>query len=354
MSKRVLLGVVLTGLIAGLALVPAASARAAQDESAEGRIERSPGIEFETKDFEFGDIFDDEPQTVKFKFSNVGDGTLVIRELQASCQCTAGELGKRSYEPGESGEITVVFNPKGKRGNQRQYVRVFSNDPDKKQVMINVRGRVRPRIYIDPKLLGFGGMRHGQTKTMSFTVSGRGEDFKVTEATIRNSDAFSTKIVGPRPMTIDNEDLLQYEIHVTLDGTLPLGMHSDSVVFKTTDPFAEERSINLSARLNGQLLATPQTVKIGRARVDTPYNGSFVVSNRDGFPFKITGVSVESAQSQAPEVNVVAIDDTSYKVTFRGTPVKGDRFAQGTVIVLTDVKGEPEVRVKYHAVVLRK
>lgn len=348
MTKRVLLGVV----FAASALLGSPALAAQADDAEEIRLE--PKIEFETTDQEFGEIYDDQPQSMKFRFTNTGTGTLVIRELQASCQCTAGELEKRSYEPGESGEILVVFNPYSKRGNQRQYVRVFSNDVERPQVIVNLRGRVRPRIYIDPKLISFGGMRPGQSKTMSFTVSGRGQDFRVTEARVRKSDAFTTKIVGPRAMTLDNEDVLQYEIHVTLDGNLPIGLHSDTVEFKTTDPFAEDRTINLSVRINGQLQATPQSVKVGRARVGTPYGGSFVASHRDEQPFKIVEIIVQPLHGPAPETTVVAIDDSSFKVSFRGTPVKGDRFAQGTIIVKTNVDGEPPIRVKYHAVVLRK
>ena len=51
---------------------------------------------------------------------------------------------------------------------------------------------------------------------------------------------------------------------------------------------------------------------------------------------------------------IVAIGESSYKVSLRGTPIKGDRFAQGTIVVSTNVEGEPAARVKYHAIVLRK
>ena len=90
MSKRVLLGVVLIGFVSPL--WAATQAVPAQTESVESGVVRSPTVEFEVKDFEFGEIYDDQPQTTLFKFKNTGDGTLVIRELQASCQCTASSI----------------------------------------------------------------------------------------------------------------------------------------------------------------------------------------------------------------------------------------------------------------------
>ena len=72
-------------------------------------------IKFEKTTHDFGTFSEDDPKvTCTFKFTNTGDGMLVIHQAVASCGCTVPIYPKEPIKPGEGGEITVTYNGAGK------------------------------------------------------------------------------------------------------------------------------------------------------------------------------------------------------------------------------------------------
>ncbi len=55
-----------------------------------------------------------------FAFKNTGDHSVTITGAQPSCGCTTAGLGKKTYAPGESGEIDAVFHPAERTGLQEK------------------------------------------------------------------------------------------------------------------------------------------------------------------------------------------------------------------------------------------
>lgn len=62
--------------------------------------------------------------SARYAFTNTGTAPLTITALEASCGCTAVELEKRVYQPGEKGEITAVLDLDGLSGAQDKTVQV--------------------------------------------------------------------------------------------------------------------------------------------------------------------------------------------------------------------------------------
>ena len=78
-----------------------------------------------------------------FKFKNTGEGDLIISNARASCGCTIPYFPKEPIKPGESNEMKVRFNSKGKSGKQTKQITVFSNaNPNKK--IVTILGNVNP------------------------------------------------------------------------------------------------------------------------------------------------------------------------------------------------------------------
>ena len=72
-------------------------------------------IKFEKTTHDFGSFSENSPKvTCTFKFTNVGDGPLVIHQAIATCGCTVPQYPKEPIKPGESSEITVTYNGAGK------------------------------------------------------------------------------------------------------------------------------------------------------------------------------------------------------------------------------------------------
>ena len=86
-----------------------------------------PSISFENNVHDFGRVIEGEKITYAFKFTNPGDGNLVITNVSSSCGCTVPEFTKDPVKPGEKGNIKVTFDSKNRRGFQNKTVTVVSN-----------------------------------------------------------------------------------------------------------------------------------------------------------------------------------------------------------------------------------
>ena len=82
-------------------------------------------IKFEKTTHDFGTFSEDDPKvTCSFKFTNTGDGLLVIHQAIASCGCTVPQYSKEPIKPGESGEIVVTYDPSRGDGKSRMTVMI--------------------------------------------------------------------------------------------------------------------------------------------------------------------------------------------------------------------------------------
>lgn len=72
-------------------------------------------IKFEKTTHNFGTFSENKPVvTYTFKFTNVGDGPLVIHQAVASCGCTVPEYTQEPILPGKTGTVKVTYNGEGR------------------------------------------------------------------------------------------------------------------------------------------------------------------------------------------------------------------------------------------------
>lgn len=103
-------------------------------------------ITFEKKTYSFGAFSENEPKvSCKFRFTNTGNGPLVIHQASASCGCTVPSYPKEPIKPGESGEITVNYNGAGKfPGHFRKSITVRTN-AKQEIIRLYIEGDMTPK-----------------------------------------------------------------------------------------------------------------------------------------------------------------------------------------------------------------
>ena len=86
-------------------------------------------ITFEKVTHDFGTFNEaDGPQKCVFKFKNTVDAPLIINQAVASCGCTVPSYTKTPIKPGETGEIKVTYNGRGKfPGHFKKTITIYSN-----------------------------------------------------------------------------------------------------------------------------------------------------------------------------------------------------------------------------------
>ena len=99
-----------------------------------------PIMTFEKDIHDFGRLTSGESVSYSFKFTNTGNGDLIITACDATCGCTVADFPKGIVKPKESGYITVTFKSRGKSGQQHQFVTVISNaQPGTKKLSIRAQ-----------------------------------------------------------------------------------------------------------------------------------------------------------------------------------------------------------------------
>jgi len=87
-------------------------------------------IKFDRYEHSFGKVQEGKKVETTFKFTNTGTKDLIISDAKGSCGCTVPFFPKEPIKPGESSEIKVEYDSKGKSGMQNKQVTVTANtDP---------------------------------------------------------------------------------------------------------------------------------------------------------------------------------------------------------------------------------
>jgi hypothetical protein len=93
------------------------------------QLASAPIAQFNTLDFDFGDMKQGDKKEYTFNLTNSGKTDLQIRNIRSSCGCTAVAPSKKVVSPGETVPIKVTFDSRGKRGRQSKSITVITNDP---------------------------------------------------------------------------------------------------------------------------------------------------------------------------------------------------------------------------------
>lgn len=93
------------------------------------------GIQFTSTKHDFGNIKASGGRvTATYKFTNTGSKPLVIISVtNGGCGCTTPSYPKEPIAPGKSGEITIKFDPTGRRGEFNREVKVKTNASKKRE-----------------------------------------------------------------------------------------------------------------------------------------------------------------------------------------------------------------------------
>ena len=108
---------------------------------AQTKDENKPEMTFEKTEHNFGSFKEsDGPVTCVFKFTNTGKGLLVIHQAIATCGCTVPIYPKEPIKPGESGEIKVTYNGKGKRAGEFEKSVTIRTNPKTQIYRLKIKG----------------------------------------------------------------------------------------------------------------------------------------------------------------------------------------------------------------------
>jgi hypothetical protein len=146
----------------------------------------APKVGLQQLQHDFGNINQGDVVTHTFVISNNGGDLLKILDVKASCGCTAAKPDLNELKPGESTNILVSFNSKGRKGPQTKTVTVTTNDPEKQSVSLTIKGNVvisevkddklGAKIFFQETQHDFGKVKEGQILEYEFKFENKGTE----------------------------------------------------------------------------------------------------------------------------------------------------------------------------------
>jgi hypothetical protein len=101
-------------------------------------------IAFDKKVYDFGTVNEGDIVETSFAVTNSGKTDLVITDAKVTCGCTVPVWPKEPIKPGETKEVKVKFNTRGKHNRQQKNITLITNTESGREV-VTLKGSVTPK-----------------------------------------------------------------------------------------------------------------------------------------------------------------------------------------------------------------
>jgi hypothetical protein len=309
---------------------------------------------FERPSHDFGVVWDHRPVETTFAFTNTGTEPLVIQDIRSTCGCTVPDLEKTEYAPGESGEVTVIFNPANRKGQNNRTITITTNDSSQRVHSLDVSAMVKPVLFIGQQFIRMN-MDKGDPQSTVLNVGGRSDAFEAKLKSVDMPGLVSVTPTATKTIEHEGETWKQISFDVSSLETAKVGNHRFVLTFETNDERRAEFTIQAILNVKGDLQATPGRLALGRLAKDAPFEQKLTIASRKAKPFKILRVEDIGSLVGNMTIDVAPAAEgkmDAYTLTVRGTP-RAELRQSGNIIVHTDMEDEPTIEVAYYGWVPR-
>lgn len=192
--------VFLTLLLISPAVSPLEAAETALPGGPVSPTATGPKLQFEAPVYDFGKVRAGEPVKHTFIFTNLGDATLILANVQPSCGCTTAGEWTRQVEPGKTGTIPVQFNSGNYSGPVTKTVTVTSNDKTRPSAVLQIKGTLWKPIEVTPQMAVLNVPLGTQTNVVTVVRIVSNLDEPITlSAPESNNRAFTAQLTPTQP-----------------------------------------------------------------------------------------------------------------------------------------------------------
>ncbi|MBJ6724430.1 DUF1573 domain-containing protein [Geomesophilobacter sediminis] len=139
--------------------------------------------------YNFGTVTQGKKVQHSFTIKNNGDATLQIKQLTASCGCTAATPSASSIAPGKSAEIKVVFDSTNFSGKVQKTVAMTTNAGKNPNYTFTMEGIVAEELQATPRQISLGTMKAGVPREVTVTVRNNGSTMHRLISATANSNS---------------------------------------------------------------------------------------------------------------------------------------------------------------------
>ncbi len=336
-------------------------------------LSAAPQVRWLATEHNYGAFDEDEGNvTCTFTYINDGDEPLTVTAARATCGCTTPEFTRHPVEPGDSGTVSVTYNPTGRPGRFDKKVYVdFNTTPERstlriKGVVIGSANTLRSRFPLDAaplRLKGdhvvFGTVKTARAKTQFVDIYNASGD--TVTPVWHNLPPYLS--VTPSSPVIAPGEQETYTLYLVSDRAKTVGTLTDSIGLGVAgDPAGKITPITFTAVIEEDFsYLTPSMrrnapvaqfdtdrIDFDRYTPDTPLTGSLRVTNKGKSPLMI-----RRAYSLDPGITVTVDNDKIKKgktgvirVTVGDDALRNDGIINARVQVITNDPEHPVTNIR--------
>ncbi|MCR9232867.1 MAG: DUF1573 domain-containing protein [bacterium] len=191
----------------------------------------------------FGSMAVGQSMSHKFVIKNEGEVPLEVQKGATTCKCTLSEMQDNLVPPGKHIEVELTWTPKAAQERFGQTATIYTNDPEKKEIKLQIEGAANSLISFTGDYQGSANWAlpvMSSTEPVKYTGKIHTkylDEFKILEIEADHPGLTSTF----RPLT--KQELKEvdaktgYAVEVTADpDKFPLGGFNERMLLKTDIP----------------------------------------------------------------------------------------------------------------------
>ena len=241
----------LRGVLLGLFLLAGGTPACAQDPQWAHKM-------FDKLEIDFGNVASGADLKHRVKVTNKYQQTVHILSVASNCGCTAGKPSKDTLASEESTYIDITMNTRKFSLLKETVVTVTIDQPLLAQVPIRVRAFINPEVLLNPGAAEFGAIPKGtdETRRLSLVYATPGSIIK--EAVSKNPNVLANLVEVRR-----DAFKINYELHVTIKGSTPLGELRDQITLVTDNQAHPNFPVLVEAKVEPEYVVSPELVSFG-------------------------------------------------------------------------------------------
>ncbi len=179
--------IISSAVAVGLSLCLSATMSAqSKGSGASAQPKRLATVVMDKTEYDFGKVLEKNGKTSRvITLTNKGSKPVAISDVRTSCGCAAPTFTKQAIRPGQTGKVTITYDPYNKVGNFSKDIYILLND-GKNYVETKIRGEVVPflhpvtedhpyafgrGLYMGLKLLPFANQGVGVRQTVQLRIA---------------------------------------------------------------------------------------------------------------------------------------------------------------------------------------
>lgn len=319
--------------------------------SVEKLNEPTPKIQANEKVIDFGEIYEGEEVTRRFRFQNVGNGDLRVGPIRAESvlafyglpESLSAANSKTVIAPGKEDEIVATFKSEGFSGLIERIIDVYTNDLSQPRVTFKLKGKVQSALTAVPRQLPLGVLYKSEypweIPIVRITpLTG----VEVTHVESTSPYVKAIPMLTGSPSVRENETQL---LIIEIDPNIPAEQFQAHLIVFTNHPKQAKMIIPVTGEIREDrvIVANPSFLDFGLLRPEEEQTRKVLLSRDNRQDWKPIRAEVE-AKGTTVQVSFQPVGP-NWEVTLRVRPTVRLEDFRGLVHVVTDNKKQPKVTI---------